>query len=896
MNDQRIAANIESRETIVQSLIYSLYDIEDRMLKNRAKLTEVLLYQTYLLYVAFRGGDEVTVSDELRASVKELLSPIWESIIAPSNEGVDRLFLSPEHNPDTYAAVLPVLMDSAFHRLPYNEITIHGDTRPFYRFKDKENAFWEKLLLKNNKCRVLQCCPGYLPDSKIGFESFSEYDFVTNDAFSYAFLSLRKQLEGNLWKNVEILREIPTKGKEYDIIHIDVDVYGTIVYSNTQIEEANNSLPLSPEGCLVVHFRQDTLRTIGLSRRLYNTESLRFSITPRFSRERIFVLTKAPNSKIVRFVDGKFYYRTNIGREQDFWSDETIACLIQCDNRFVVDVPYDSIVPGNLNPTFYLLLHYLYQPGYVPLKQFAVLNEIRPAEPEEICSGFVSDYPGDPRLLPLSVVQDKKHERSWGYVVERTSVLVAASSPSHWSCEYIDIEKEKTVRILPRLTTLYVDPNKADIRFIVLCLRGITFTAGADGDIFSSDSDVLELPVPNLTIEEQRKYVDDYLLTLKNRFIQGIGTGDNNLHLLVVTPNKAAFESENKLTLDKLGFCVLEYIEDLKALKPALQEHYGDKVLSSDLADAVLVCADIPTGDIERAMFALGKSGIRSFFFSEKESYDLNQVDDFYLEEFTEGFIAGKDYLSELRARLDSDSDKVRDRYPKFFKAADRLDEEYDWGLAEFATSTLQSNPFKLDINKLRSKIDETVIAFFKSHHVAPSEMDNTAVASLVADKKYYEGRKKVNIALTEELSKTTLDSEAWYKYALVAIRKLGNKDSHSSVVSDSSLELAAFTLFTEIVVWLDSVRERYKDKKCLFAIKKGNVELPFYTVDSYDIDGREYLVANGIHLIDSKHELRAGDQVVVLDTEEEKYPKTINGFRVEKVANPSNYIVAIKA
>ena len=71
---------------------------------------------------------------------------------------------------------------------------------------------------------------------------------------------------------------------------------------------------------------------------------------------------------------------------------------------------------------------------------------------------------------------------------------------------------------------------------------------------------------------------------------------------------------------------------------------------------------------------------------------------------------------------------------------------------------------------------------------------------------------------------------------------------------------------------------------------------MPFYTVESYDIDGREYLVANGIHLIDSKHELRAGDQVVVLDTEEEKYPKTINGFRVEKVANPSNYIVAIKA
>ena len=73
-------------------------------------------------------------------------------------------------------------------------------------------------------------------------------------------------------------------------------------------------------------------------------------------------------------------------------------------------------------------------------------------------------------------------------------------------------------------------------------------------------------------------------------------------------------------------------------------------------------------------------------------------------------------------------------------------------------------------------------------------------------------------------------------------------------------------------------------------------LELPFYTVESYNIDGREYLIANGIHLIDSKHELRADDQVVVLDTEDEKYPKTINGFRVNRVANPSNFIVAIKA
>ena len=55
-------------------------------------------------------------------------------------------------------------------------------------------------------------------------------------------------------------------------------------------------------------------------------------------------------------------------------------------------------------------------------------------------------------------------------------------------------------------------------------------------------------------------------------------------------------------------------------------------------------------------------------------------------------------------------------------------------------------------------------------------------------------------------------------------------------------------------------------------------------------------MVANGVHLIDTKRELKAGDQVVILDAETEKYPRTINGSRVEKVASPTNYIVAIKA
>ena len=500
----------------------------------------------------------------------------------------------------------------------------------------------------------------------------------------------------------------------------------------------------------------------------------------------------------------------------------------------------------------------------------------------------------DPRLLPLSP-HEKYKKIGKERVLTQTAILLKKAPSGSFICSYIHVDKNLFVQIPEDCIVISVDPKKADIRYIVNYLRTISVPKGIGHDVFTSDEDILELPIPYLTLEEQQKFINDYLKSLKNEFNSKINVKDNTLQILVYTPNKDRFEAINKEKLDKYGFRVLKYVEDKSSLKEALSEHYGEKVLSSELADAVLVCADMPANDVEKAIYFIEKSGIRVFYYSDSPSYDFDKIDEDYLDDFKKGFISDKDYLDRIREKMDADSNKVRDQYSKFFKAADRLDEDYGWGLAEYATGLLQGKPFKMDINKLRSKIDETIITFFKSHHIAPAEMDNTAVASLVADKKYYEGRKKVNINLTEELSKTALDAEAWYKYALVAIRKLGNKDSHSSSDSDSSLELAAFTLFTEIIVWLDSVRDRYKEKKCMFVIKKGNVELPFYPVEEYQVDGKDYLVANSIHLIDTKRELKAGDQVVILDTESEKYPRTINGSRVEEVASPGNYIVAIK-
>ena len=886
---------LSQHEKEMQTIFNALHAIGQKMYDNRANYMEVLLYQTYLLYQAMLGGCIGIEEDDPRQPAFDVVDSLRR--FSSDDGDVDFVlsdpFLNPQFSPDTYLEAFHELLNEKYYVI-FGHMSYSGiDDLRFLDIWSQSDSYpkWSQALktflapfIKSEDACILDCNAYYLPPD-FAFDRVGKYTIYERDSLFYPFLLLRKELEGDAWSNVEIINQLDNNVGKFDCV-----LWGRDFSSNPDlIESIDDYIAMLGENGRIV--LQCNPLNAKMCNRLYASGMLSKVISIQDLdgvSQNIHLLQSNRDSDTVVFVELGFD-----GPSLNLLENNTVDTLKDIDPDRIISVPYSGLLESNLDPSYYLLIRETNLEGTVPLKTYlskSVARETRKHASKVTDENVVNAVSTDTRLNETLPDKSAGPYEEYYYLSESALLLNTMSL----GIGFIHIGAGKKELINCFILAFPFDETRVDIRYLVLCLRNNPLFKIFAKHIW--DDDLLEFYVPELSKQEQTRYVENYLKELKNEFNSKIDVKDSSLQLLVFTPDKAGFERDNKERLDKLGFKVLEYVEDKNSLKAALSEHYGEKVLSSNLADAVLVCADMPAMDVQKAIYFVGKVGIRTFYYSANPAYDASEIDEDYLEDFKAGFLSGDDYLDSIRKILDADSNKVRDRYPKFFKAADRLDEEYGWGLAEFATSTLQSNPFKLDINKLRSKIDETVIAFFKNHHVAPSEMDNTAVASLVADKKYYEGRKKVNIALTEELSKTTLDSEAWYKYALVAIRKLGNKDSHSSVVSGSSLELAAFTLFTEIVVWLDSVRERYKDKKCLFAIKKGNVELPFYTVESYDIDGREYLVANGIHLIDSKHELRAGDQVVVLDTEEEKYPKTINGFRVEKVANPSNYIVAIKA
>jgi len=878
-------------EKALQSIFSSLDTIGQRMSDNRAEPMEVLLYQTSLLYHAIQGGQIGLEKNDPRIPAFDMADSLAK--YARDDDDPEDFpyfeelpFLSPQYSAEVYSEAFHLLFEEKYHiciPISGDDVFLVPETEELVKQSRNYVSFLSSLYSPG--IRVLDFDARYLPP---GFrpDIFERYVILEQDALLRAFLILRKEIEGDSWRNVTIIDDLPTVDEKFASIIMNVNGFRwdlTLEGLSGLLAENGHLLlrgqPLSQGNRSLAPIQYNDLYNSGM------LEAVIALVEIGEERKELFILKKGRiQENPVTFVD-----LGNESQTKELLGQFNMETLSNLSPEHIVSLSMDEILPSNLHPGYYLTLRDTQKAGTAPLSKF--IGSVLPKELVDLDNNdeVVMKVTTDSRILE-STVDKTRHPKLGFYSVSIPCILI---QKYEGAVGYVSPENGQALMLNRHIAAYPINPQTADIRYLVLQLRR---TIKSYWKLYWRDDDLLRYHIPDLSLTEQQEYVKNYLRDLRNDFNSQIDIKDSTLQILVYTSNKADFEATNKEKMDKLGFKVLKYVEDKNSLKGALSEHYGEKVLSSELADAVLVCADMPANDVEKAIYFIEKTGIRVFYYSDSPSYDFDKIDEDYLDDFKKGFISDKDYLEIIREKMDADSNKVRDQYSKFFKAADRLDEDYGWGLAEYATSLLQGKPFKMDINKLRSKIDETIITFFKSHHIAPAEMDNTAVASLVADKKYYEGRKKVNINLTEELSKTALDAEAWYKYALVAIRKLGNKDSHSSSDSDSSLELAAFTLFTEIIVWLDSVRERYKEKKCLFVIKKGNVELPFYTVEEYQVDGKDYLVANGVHLIDTKRELKAGDQVVILDTEAEKYPRTINGSRVEEVASPTNYIVAIKA
>ncbi len=839
------------------------------------------LYKAYLLLLAYKGGSINTCDKRLEEALS-LVSTIKIDIDASAIK--ETPFIYPKYPPEVY-----------------RDYFLKRVFRPSASESVREVQFWDALLGTKSR-KILD----YRDDERTRRTVYySNYDFVCPDKEFRAYQTLKLAFgKEDIWKNVRVFSRTPTE-EEYDIVFLSflpdrrglnngeyIVFDGDFGYDYLPVTKSFDNLPLSSSGIIILEV-ESLFVNPSATQWLINTGMLEMVLSPWSELSTYFILRKnLPAQSPIIFVDGKLSFSG-----KSFWSQKTVDQIKRLDEGLVVQVEYRDILPRNLSPAYYMYRKRLYREGSVPLKHYLMKARTKRAKWGVIYDGCIDVITTDDRLMPCLEKEDHGSIIGKNYVLSRSTIFYELYGGKR-KCGYVNISNGASVKVMLGQCGFFgVKEDVADIRYFVLLFQNlqIPLRDSIDHLLFTSEEDILELPVPYLTLEEQKRVVEDHLRKVRDDYIKLVDQGQGAINILVVA-DKSSFEATYGEKLKGLGFKVLGYIEDMLSLKTVLHAHHGENTLSSALADAVIVCADLPVGDVEKAMFALERFNVRTFFYSSEPAYDLSRIDEFYQEDFNERFISGADFLDQIRKRLDADTDVYRQQFPKFFPAAERLDKQYGWGLVEYAAGILHTKPFRLDFNKMRSKLDETVCAFFKSHCVVPAGLDDGAVASLIADRQYFDGSRKVLIKLEEELPKPVLDAEAWYRYSFVAIRKILNRDSHDSSETDSTLDHAVFTLFTEIMVWFDQVRSRYEKGECMFSIQKDKKKLPFFTVEGRTIDGKTFLFADGVHLMDGTYGVKAGDQVVIVSTEKERFSLLVDNRQVEFMSKNRDFFLVVRA
>lgn len=908
------ALPIEEGKSII---LTKLEKIGDKMRFNRAEPMEVLLYQTYLTYVAFFYIDEVgeTISPNedseqflfARAAVESIEKKYAcdderEKDVLGDDErsfsSLTSIFRHPKYQPNIYLDAFHKLLDDEYwilmgHHTDDNEVFIERVPQDYLEQAHGYLSFISPILSRIGK-KVLDFNIVSLPPD-FSFDGFEKYVFCPhNNAILMAFLIIRKELESESWHNVEIISELHDLSdpeEKFDYVISD----GFLVERRGNTEAVISHL--KEDGIVLMRIfrprmnpwrsndliRTHMIDTVIALEEVDDQDSI--SDTERTFSVSIFILkSNRPVDAPVTFI--------NLGKANDFLGKYTLYTVAKLCPERVVTVSQDVIIPTILTPGFYINLRDTRKDGCIPLKSFlASSNTVERVKNSG--KNLIKHINTDTRLLETQASTFYQAEFQ-AYCTSNSAILIKKNAHHKWDVGFIYQHSDEQFFIDSRISVLPVDNQKVNIRYLTLRIRELTQSFVPDKYMVSNQ--LLELYIQDLSLADQEIYVNRYLNELKNEFNSKIDIKGSTLQLIVYSTDSQRFSAECKEIMDKHGFKVLEYVNDKISLKRALLEHYGEKVLSSNLADAVLVCADMPATEVQKAIFFVGKVGIRTFYYSNNPAFDSKEIDEDYLEDFNEGYVSGEDWLEAIRRKLDAESYKVVDKYPRFFDAAQHLDEEYGWNLVEYATPILSSEPFDMNITKFRETLNNTILAFFQDHHIAPAELEGTAIAAFISDRRFTVSKKGITINLLEEdPGDNTFQKEAWYKHMLVAIRDFGNNDSHTEKEFDSSVKQAAFTIFMEIVIWLNSIRGRYRDRKCLFSIKKDGALLPIHPVESFEIDGRTYLVAGGVHLLDSKRELRNGSQVVILETEDDRFPKNINGQLISKLAKRSGYFIAIK-
>lgn len=905
-----------------RELFNVLKRIGKHLLNNRATGLETLTYLTYLCY---RGAHRGKIEAHPEAALSEALTTVetlsqftFGEAIGDDLHELDELFANPQLQRKDCIHAIHMVLTVKNDCIPIRE---EGDRHFFVgeAYSDSYSSLLRVLesLPAGQKRRVLDLCPRFIPFF-YSFDSFQHYVMLERNNIRRAYFVLRKELEGTAWSNVEILSDYP-KDESFDCIlaYSDFSVKNSrhthsrhlFQYINdalriVRLEDTSVLLLTVMTDKILDHSFQTLLQRLNgfYLDRVIRLATLFYMVYP------VLILKKEPaEESSVTFVS--LLPAENKG---DRASMEDISAALQMkEGAYATTVPISEIRKGTLSPDFYLMRRdILKQNGYLSLSDISLNEGIGRWDKSTFSFDdmalTVRPFENDSRLVALMPDKERAVFLNFGSILTKSAILLYSATHSertsnHVCAARIDVDAGLRIHIPSFMIPVVIDQERFDSRFVLMSVlhQVPLFNKISWAYYFHENSPaILDLiRIPDIPIEEQRKAVEEYLQGQSKELprIARKDSGPVPYNILVITPDRDTFEDRYGGKMEEEHLNVVGYASDSKSLSEVLPKHFGKDVPASQRVDAVLADVSAPVGDTNFILMKIHDLDVRKFYYSTC-GYSRGCIYDIFWDAVESGLVEGDEPASGMRRALDtqmSPEAKLREEYREFFRSADRLDTLHPgWDLSGTVMKYLLDGRTKTPVNTVRSRLSETLCRFFRDCRAVPFCMEDGAIPSFLADGDYKDGKRNLEYKVDDKVDEKTQKSEAWVRYAFVALFKLGNKESHVSKDTEEMVSEAALIILMQVIRWFEGAHDRYAEGGVGFKCFRGDKECRLQTVREV---APGYFAVGDVH-VGRQEGLRDGSVGVLNDhLPREKNPRTIDGATYTRYAGKDSFHILLQ-
>lgn len=882
---------------------------------------------TYLTFLCYRGvcgsvvapNQDTALSDAL-GTIESLTRFVAGESIAESLYELEDAFTNPSFCREDIIDAFHMFLEEMWYSFENRDLFCFTEMT----YSGCPSLYWLlESLPTEQKESVLDLHPEFIPFF-YSFDAFQHYVMLERNPVRRSFFVLRKEIEGARWNHVDILGDFP-QGESFDCI-VTCSVPFTVKEGGRRVSSNYDSRYLiSALQSVRLKENAQVLRGIETKALIENSFQKHLSSLDGFYLDKVFEIGYPRKFKtmnpVVILKKGStndspvtFIFIPQVEFEREYKGDRLAERIFSAcqpkEGPQTTLVPRNEIRIGTLSPNFYLTRRMTQIKGRISLSDISLPDGIEKWErsvlnqKEEFLT--VRSFENNPGLVALTPHKDRK--LGSGYLLKKSAILLYSvdgslqhgRSPRHTFASRIEVGQGSSVLIPHFMIPVVIDQDRFDLRFVQMTILQQIEDFEKLGRYFEKDSAAILdiLYIPDIPIEEQRKAVEDYLQTFKNSLpasAKNDGPKAATYNILVITPDRESFEERFCGKMKEEYLNVIDFASDSKSLSEVLPKHFGKDVPASQRVDAILTDVSAPVGDTNFVLMKIHDLDVRKFYYS-TGGYSRGCIYDIFWDTVESGLVEGDEPASGIRRALDtqmSPEARLREEYREFFRSADRLDSLHPgWDLSGTVMKYLLDGRTKTPVNTVRSRLSETLCRFFRDCRAVPFCMEDGAIPSFLADGRYKDGKRNLEYKVDDKVDDKRQESEAWVRYAFVALFKLGNKESHVSKDTEEMVSEAALIILMQVIRWFEGVHDRYAEGGVGFKCFRGDKECRLQTVREV---APGYFSVGDVH-VGRQEGLRDGSVGMLNDhLPREKNPRTIDGATYTRYAGKDSFHILLQ-